>query len=141
MNREILFRAIAASGVMVYGDLITQGYYAEPKFGLIGCGIQLKSGYTERIPDSNTVGQFTGLTDKNGTKIFEGDILSYASSRTLYVVTWQNDGWIAISKAGDEYGPYTRRIYSNTPYAEKNDKKVVEGNIHQHPHLLEAVKS
>ena len=65
--REILFRGKTAGdwceGSLIYSPKEDQYYIPEH------CGEELSF-----LVDANTVGQFTGLLDKNGKKIFEGDV-------------------------------------------------------------------
>jgi uncharacterized phage protein (TIGR01671 family) len=80
---------------------------------------------------SKTVGQFTGLTDKNGTKIFEGDIVKAERicNGNIWTgcVAWWN-GFFAIQGLKDG---------NNVPAIDLFKNYEVIGNIHDNPELLE----
>ena len=81
--------------------------------------------------DPDTVGQFTGLYDKNGEEIYEGDILALQETDnkvTHCPVSMNCKGYWSID-FGINYGAYLGLV----------DKKRVEviGNIHDNPELLE----
>ena len=79
---------------------------------------------------SETVGQYTGLTDKNGKKIFEGDILRFENADgefSNYETIWFGNGWEVIqngSQCADELDIF---------FCERS---AVIGNIHDNPELL-----
>ena len=94
--------------------------------------------WREVIPE--TVGQFTGLTDKNGVRIFEGDILkstikiidyadvgfsiSHYDEEDIGIVEWRKDGFMIAHKSGT----WARSFYGCENY--------VIGNIHDNPEIL-----
>lgn len=74
MNREILFRGKSVeTNEWVYGSYILEKYGNTPYICYFEYGTFVNIKQVEVIPE--TVGEFTGMTDKNGTKIFEGDIV------------------------------------------------------------------
>lgn len=79
------------------------------------------------VVDPSTIGQYTGLKDKNGKKIFEGDIFTLGSERILYIVEW-----IDIGLKGRQNGNSSTVGLSYW----KNNIEVI-GNIHDNPELLE----
>lgn len=84
------------------------------------------SPFVRAIPE--TVGQFTGFVDKNGKKIFEGDIITIGSSKAGVGVRFGNRGWECYT---DEFGPYWGH------YLAKEMTYEIIGNIHDNPELVE----
>lgn len=123
--REILFR-----GKILGLTDWAYGYYAksgENHFILLDTDNE--DNYS--IVDPETVGQFTGLCDKNGNKIFEGDIVSSNKRKTWIGMgeVWFGNG--AFWCGEREWAKLLRVVCLEDEQAE------VIGTIHDNPELLE----
>ena len=126
--REILFR-----GKSTYTEIWYEGWYVPPvdyngKHWDASISYKVESGHLEDvevIPE--TVGQFTGLTDKNGKKIFEGDILKGYWSTVLVIF---------YDEISTSYRVKTSTGYEREPSYYGVDKFEVIGNIHDNPELI-----
>lgn len=106
MNREIKFRGkLEYNGKWIYGDLLQyeNGDVAifRDKLSSFGCECTEMSKRDRVTPD--TIGQYTGLTDKNGVKIFEGDIISLGDPNIKYLTMWRNAGFAAKQIGASSY--------------------------------------
>jgi uncharacterized phage protein (TIGR01671 family) len=134
--REILFRGKRIdTGEWVEGSLLkvtikgqTVHLIFGDNFSLIGGNVKALS---HAMVDPATVGQFTCLTDKNGKKIFEGDIVRAHfrtnHSKQTFLVFFE-DGMFLFDNNCVEVPKYD--IYGME----------VIGNIHDNPELLEEAK-
>lgn len=131
--REILFR-----GKDIHTKKWVTGYYVcigndnYSHFILSGKIKITRANTTEFVKNrviSETVGQYTGLTDKNGKQIFEGDIIVWSEDNENYVIKYSDkrSAFIAKNLANDMY-------YISFECGAKDVTLI--GNIHDNPELL-----
>ena len=156
--KEILFRAKAINrnpdreyrtnyknGDWVYG-LITKLYDA-----VYNSPAEMKNtdGVSDIEIDCNTIGQFTGLRDKNEVKIFEGDIVRFGN--TNYLVFWNGEAFqwqIRMYKNGYNFPVYAGQdtgfpaecvtlgwVAAEIPILGTMSTEVI-GNIYDNPELI-----
>ena len=140
--REILFRGKRIdNGEWVEGDLIASQFispYQNGELYINGTYVNEKSvdgivwcqGSLYRIAPS-TVGQYTGLKDKNGKRIFERDIIKrfWIGAEIIYCVRYDGENARFIGKALNKSG--------FTTFDGDGEMFEVIGNITDKPELLE----
>lgn len=144
MNRTIKFRAKSIFGKWVYGNSLKHTDNATPDgiadVTYIGNKIPnaRKVGAMKWIPvEEDTIGEFTGMLDKNGKEIYEGDIMhtvgrnSDTEGKHYYrAVAFVNGCFCMIIPEYSVASPLTNHIISGTLGWE------VIGNIHDNPQLI-----
>lgn len=138
MDREILFRGKREdNGEWVEGFYVNIGKTC-PSIATGKLAIERNKLAPEMhkvIPE--TVGQYIGLTDKNGRKIFEGDIVKYVDKYgqevLSYIVEWSKDSCMFFLKCIG----FDDRFDSDFDvfYGEPEPFEIV-GNIHDNPELV-----
>ncbi len=86
--------------------------------------------YEDYVVDADSVGQYTGMKDAKGVKIFEGDIIESNDSR--YVIQYDEEEAKVVA-AHEKLSLLTRGF--NQQWINKW-KKVIIGNIHENPELI-----
>jgi uncharacterized phage protein (TIGR01671 family) len=129
--REILFRAKQHyTKEWLYGAVVKDGDEC-----LITVG-EPDGLYKQKmtVVEESTVGQFTGLVDRNGKRIFEGDILltNGMDGKLLWVSYFDDEeAQFDFCPLGHEYCSTHNELYYSS-------KRQIIGNIHDNPELVEA---
>lgn len=133
MNRVIKFR-----GKRVVDKEWVYGYYSYDEFDdLHSISFYVEDGFEEYNVIPSTIGQFTGLHDKEGNEIYEGDIISHShmeveykgwngepARRTNRFVHFSQGAWVLSDN----------EIWNMSIYSDM----VKIGNVHDNPELLKS---
>ena len=124
--KEILFRGKTKSGMWVYGYYMLTLIRGEKAHVIapLTSHMDVTLDKEQYIIDPETVGQYIGITDKNGKKIFEGDIMQLSAGTYPCLVYFDGRGfkWLRNNK----------RIDIDLTF----EKMAVIGNIYDNPEFL-----
>ena len=132
MSRKILFRGkhihAMDSNEHLNGTWV-RGYLSDENH------IYDKSLKGEFLIDEDTICQYTGLTDKNGKKIFEGDIVRFGKNYGEVKFGLHESNW-QIYKYNQGFFVKFSKVYFRNELGFWRDKVIVTGNIYDNPELL-----
>lgn len=154
MKREIKFRGRNYDGMWMYGYLMPAPkptIHLDCDYSISVSPSALKS--VDRMlyeVETNTIGQYTGLKDKNGREIYEGDIVEWLFFYTVHssngadgdreellmgVIEWRQGGFVfrILENDFENAGWYS---ISDLHTETQTDVEVI-GNIYENPELLE----
>ena len=147
MQREILFRGKRIdNGEWVEGNLLTQkpGKFMEGAYicetissARADCGLIALGGFIE--VDPSTVGQYIGMDDCNGKRIYEGDVIKFAdgyTDRSGDSVETVGFGAVCYDNECPMFYITDRTSIEMQDLWECTDVTEIIGNIHDNPYLL-----
>ena len=143
--REILFRGKTFAGDWVEGFLFQMCGDCVINWCISRTPIcandysDILGDWAEILPE--TVGQYTGLTDKNGKKIFEGDICQ--DEHSVVLVLWQSHKWCCKVLKGCVLSrgcAFPLWQWDNCPENGNRQLEVI-GNIHDNSELLKGERN
>ena len=135
-EREILFRGKIIELCKYQGQWL-EGFFGSDN-GKTFITIQNENGLNGYFCDSKTVGQYTGLKDKNGTRIFEGDIIKITGFHTTAIAAVKYGstseksthwGWYFDDNDGHTYFLMSKAFCEDY-------NAIIIGNIHDNLELL-----
>ena len=143
--REILFRGQTrryGEQVWMNGEKVPSNWVyggicqGKGDFSIIygSMDVELEQPTEKRVVYTDTIGQYTGLTDKNGKKIFEGDIVKIGGDNLPYWM--KNEEFKAVEYVSDGFSPFNEYDNDCGTFLRAKDCEVI-GNIHDNPELLE----
>ena len=111
-------------------EFLSNGYFSSD-----GCPVFLMEGKSddyqnleESFENNFILQQFTGLLDKNGKEIYEGDIIQLDGAPYRWEVLWDKWRWCVVSPDfNSNIQGFTAAIY---------DRAIVIGNIFENPELI-----
>ena len=141
--RELLFRGKTSDGEWVEGDVLQTRYHS----GHIEYQIMPQTPVSSAVPVlPETIGQFTGLADKNGVRIFEGDILDVSSDVAYggvavhrlgyFVVEFHNGCFMKSALDDPQLSFFDNAKRKGLYHFISTDIHKIVGNIHDNPELL-----